>query len=64
MVDRGQFVLCRKRDDKVLVDHRKCAWRQDQSAIWGARKSRDVLLNLPSITDVDQARIHSDRGRH
>src|SRR5262249_21965670 len=40
------------------------ASRQDQTSIWGTRKSGDILLNLPSITHVDHAHIHSDRGRN
>ena len=46
IVDRRQFVLGRERDDYFLIGHRQSARRQDQTAIWGARKGRDSALDV------------------
>ena len=42
----------------------KVTCRQDQTAIRGACKFRDILLDLPGITDADRTHFHSNRWRH
>src|SRR6516225_4886755 len=41
VIDRGQFVLGRKRDDQLAMRHGQCASSQDEASIWGFRKRRN-----------------------
>ena len=46
VVDRGQLVPGRQRDDQLAMTHRQRARRHDQAAIAGAREGRDGALDL------------------
>jgi hypothetical protein len=64
VVDRGQLVLGRKRDDQVAMNHRQRAPRQDHAAVRGAREGRNSAFDLAGIEHVDRAQINAERRRH
>jgi hypothetical protein len=64
VVDGGQFVPGRQRDDQIAMSARQRARRHDQAAIRGARECRDGALDLAGVAHVDRAYLHADRRRH
>src|SRR5262245_1136934 len=54
VVDRGQLVPGRKRDDQVAINQRQRAPRHDQAAIWGMREGRNSAFDLAGIEHVDR----------
>src|SRR3954469_23543991 len=64
MVDRGQFVPGRERDDQLAMTLRRGTRRHDQTSIRSAREGRDGALDLAGVTDVDREHLHPDRWRH
>ena len=64
VVDRGQFVPGRQRDDQIAMRARQRARRHDQAAIRGAREGRDGALDLAGVAHIDRAHLHAERRRH
>ena len=64
VVDRGQLVPSRKRDDQIATVLRRGARRHDQAAIRSVRECRDGALGLAGVAHVDRAYFHSERRRH
>src|SRR5262245_26803926 len=64
VVDRGQFVLRRKRDDQIPINQGWPARGHDQPAIREPREGRDGALDLASVAFVERADLHPERGRH
>ena len=51
MVDRGQLVPGRKRDDQIAMNRRRAPCH-DQAAIRGAGEGRDSAFNLAGIANL------------
>src|SRR6202048_3533561 len=64
VVDGGQFVPSRKRDDQLAMEHRQRARRHDQAAIQVARECCDGALDFTGVANIDRADLHADRRRH
>src|SRR5262249_40381963 len=64
IVDRGQFVSGRQRDDQIAMNHDQGASCYDQAAIWGTREARDSALDLACIAYAEGAQLHPQRRRH
>src|SRR5262249_980621 len=64
IVDRGQLVSGRQRDDQIAMNQDQSAARYDQAAIWGTREGRDSALDLACIAYADGAHLHPERRRH
>src|SRR5262249_22370992 len=64
VVDSGQLVPRRKRDDQIAMKHCWCTRRHDQTAIWNARESRYRVLELAGVAQVDRDHLHPERRRH
>src|ERR1019366_4432819 len=63
VVDRGQFMPGRQRDDQFAVNRAQRARCQDQAAIRGARETCDGALDLAGVTHVDRIYLNPERGR-
>src|SRR5262245_4662658 len=64
VVDRGQFVPRRKRNDEISMTLRRTTRRQYQTAVLGSRKRRHGLLDLVRISHVDWVDFHPEHWRH
>src|SRR5215831_11753240 len=64
VVDSGQLVPRRKRDDQIAMKHCWRTRRHDQTAIWNARESRYRVLELAGVAEVDRDHLHPERRRH
>ena len=60
VVDRGQPVPGRQRDDQIAMNERRPARRHDQAAIRNAREGRDGALDVAGVTKADIRRLGSD----
>jgi len=63
-VDCGQFVPGRQRDDQIIMNERRPACRQDQTAIRPARECCDGALDLGRIVHVYRNYLYAERRRH
>ena len=64
VVDCGQLVPGRQRDDQIAMKPRGRARRHDQAAIRSAREGRDGALDLAGVAHVDRVDLHPQRWRH
>ena len=64
VIDRGQLMPGRKRDDQLAMTYRQRARRHYQAAILGACNGRDGPLDLGRVAHVDRTYLHPDRRRH
>src|SRR5262249_12370200 len=64
VVDCGQLVPSRQRDDQIAMSCRQWASRYDQAAIRAAREGRDGVLNLAWLAHAKRTQFHSYRWRH
>src|SRR5215472_9115413 len=65
VVNGGQFVAGRQRNDQITMKQRQWARRHDQAAIRGTREGRDGALDLVGVgAYVNRAHFHADRRRH
>src|SRR5262249_36400434 len=64
VVECGQFVPSRQRDDQIAMSCRQWASRYDQAAIRAAREGRDGVLNLAWLAHAERTQFHSYRWRH
>ena len=49
---------------KLAMNCRQRAGRQYQSAVAGARESRDAALDLTGIAHIDRGQLNAKRRRH
>src|SRR6516164_332095 len=64
VVDCGQLVPSRQRDDQIAMSCRQWASRYDQTAIRAAREGRDGVLNLAWLAHAEWTQFHAYRRRH
>jgi len=64
IVDRGQLVAGRQRDNQIPMNKRRPTRRHDQPAIRSARESCDGALDLAGVAHVDRIDLHPERRRH
>src|SRR5262249_23807889 len=64
IVDRGQPVPRRKRDDQIAMNDRQRAPCQYQTAIRAPCEGRKRALHLPGVAPADGAQPHPKRRRH
>src|SRR5215475_1952119 len=63
IVDRGQLVARRQRDDQIATKDRERAPGQDQTAVRATREGRNRPLDLPGVVNVDGANLDRNRRR-
>src|SRR5262249_39705324 len=61
IVDRRQLMADRQRDDQIAMKRHQVATRHDQTAIRGARESRDGALDLTGVAHIDRDHLHPER---